>query len=302
MRLRAVLIASAIAVVLTSAPVATAQNFCMDCIEKQTQHVESDGSIWYEVDAMCCMTPCSGYEDYEMKDEDVGYGCLTQQVSNDLMSGDICMSTSDDQGCLSDGGSGGGGTDDNGDAGECGGGEPGCGSPIVLDLGSDSYRFTSAADGVFFDLRVEGVPQRVAWTRAGVENAFLAMDRNHNGRVDDGSELFGNYTFLRSGERAQHGFEALAELDDNGDATVDARDSAWPALLLWIDRDHDGVSSSLELQRVVDSVVTALQTNHTVVGRRDQWGNLYRYMAHFTLGRAAEPRRAYYDVFFRIAD
>src|SRR5688572_31987946 len=175
-------------------------------------------------------------------------------------------------------------------------------SPIILDLGNDTYRLTSLSDGVRFDLRSDGQPRQMAWTRLGVENAFLALDRDGNGRIENGAELFGNYTPLQAGGLASHGFEALSELDDNGDSILDARDGAWPALLLWVDRNHDGASTADELQPVASSVVTALELDPHVVGRRDQWGNLFRYMAHFRMQQAsAERRRTYYDVFFRMA-
>ena len=177
------------------------------------------------------------------------------------------------------------------------------GSPIVLDLGGNSYRLTSVADGVQFDLRNEGRRIQTAWTRLGVENAFLALDRNGNGVIDSGAELFGNYTPLRTGEVAQNGFQALAELDGNTDGVIDSSDSAWDVLLLWVDRNHDGHSTADELTAMPSSAVTSLETDYRAIGKRDQWGNTFRFAAHFRFGsNRAEPRRAYYDVFFRTAE
>lgn len=175
------------------------------------------------------------------------------------------------------------------------------GSPIVLDIGHDGYRFTSVSDGVRFDLRNEGQKLQMAWTRAGAENAFLALDRNGNHHIDNGAELFGNYTPLRSGALAENGFVALAELDENGDGIVSAADAAWPSLLLWVDRNHDGLSAPGELQPVASSVVTALATDSKWTGRRDEWGNLFRFNARFWIqsGTRQHQRKAY-DVFFRL--
>lgn len=287
-----------IALVYASAIAHAQSNFCMDGIQNQVEHVREDGSVWYESDGMCCILPCNGYEHYTLKYADVGSSCSTQVVNNELVVGDICASTFEDQGCPepppSDGGS-----DDQGDGTDCS--DPnrvGCGSPIVIDVGQQSYRLTSAADGVYFDLRNEGAPRRVAWTRAGVDNAFLALDRNGNGRIDSGAELFGNYTPLRSGGVAQHGFEALRELDDNDDGAVDRTDRAWTALLLWTDRDHDGHSTPDELAPIAGSRVTALGTSYQLVGRKDQWGNAFRYMAQ---AQFADGRRTYYDIYLRLS-
>jgi hypothetical protein len=76
----------------------------------------------------------------------------------------------------------------------------------------------------------------------GPDDAWLAMDRNGNGIIDDGSELFGNTRNLRSGINAKHGYEVLAELDDNLDGKIDEADPAFRALLLWGDANRNGVS------------------------------------------------------------
>ena len=65
--------------------------------------------------------------------------------------------------------------------------------------------------------------------------------------------MFGNFTPLRSGERAAHGFEALSELDENRDGNVDADDAGWQNLLLWTDRNRDGLSTADELQPIAGS-------------------------------------------------
>ncbi|HEY0159167.1 MAG TPA: hypothetical protein VGF28_17910 [Thermoanaerobaculia bacterium] len=175
------------------------------------------------------------------------------------------------------------------------------GSPILLDLGHDSYRLTSVSHGVRFDLRNEGVAVTTAWTRANTEVAFLAFDRNGNGRIDSGAELFGNFTPLATGDVAANGYEALREFDDTQDGVVNAADAGWRLLLLWTDRDHDGSSSDAELRPIAESNVTALETGYLPVGRKDQWGNEFRYLSHFSLqGSAGDSRRAYYDVFFAI--
>ena len=77
-------------------------------------------------------------------------------------------------------------------------------SPLIVDTARDGYRLTSVDNGVRFDLNADGVPEQVAWTRRDSDDAFLALDRNGNGRIDDGSELFGNYTPARPDTPGDH--------------------------------------------------------------------------------------------------
>src|SRR5262249_41035911 len=115
------------------------------------------------------------------------------------------------------------------------------GSPIIVDTAHDGYHLTSADDGVLFDLNGDGIPERVAWTRPDSDDAFLALDRNHNGRIDDGSELFGNHTPVygdRSDVTTMNGFEALKFTEgpswgtSYAEGRIDARDGVFSQLLL----------------------------------------------------------------------
>jgi hypothetical protein len=83
-------------------------------------------------------------------------------------------------------------------------------SPILINLANNGYgRLTSPADGVWFDLTARGSAVRTAWTTADSAMGFLVWDRNNNGTIDDGSELFGNATRRQDGSIAANGFDAL---------------------------------------------------------------------------------------------
>jgi hypothetical protein len=160
---------------------------------------------------------------------------------------------------------------------------PNC--PLIVDTGRNGYRLTSVDDGVRFDLNADGIPEQVAWTRRDSDEAFLALDRNGNGRIDDGSELFGNHTPAyadRTDVTPENGFEALkfAEGPTYGpshvDRQIDARDAVYSRLLLWRDLNHNGVSEPEELESVASSGLLAIGTEYKNKKRVDRYGNEFR--------------------------
>src|SRR5262245_64648700 len=84
-------------------------------------------------------------------------------------------------------------------------------SPIVVDVNKDGIKLGPAGRGVSFDVNSDGFPDFVQWVRPGGDEAFLALDHNNNGIVDDGSDLFGVGTPLFEGGKAPNGFVGLAQ-------------------------------------------------------------------------------------------
>jgi len=173
-------------------------------------------------------------------------------------------------------------------------------SPIVINLSAGDYALTGGDDPVFFDISGTGVLSHVGWTARGADEAFLWMDRNGNGRVDDGSELFGTATRLQSGVVATNGFEALKELDTNQDGVIDKNDFAWWRLMLWRDLNHDGIEQADEIEPVSTSDLVAIDLKYHWEGRRDLHGNLFKYGSKVWLvTRGATTRQTpVYDIFF----
>lgn len=115
------------------------------------------------------------------------------------------------------------------------------GTPLVLAFHRE--RVTFAASAGTFPLRA-GDPVATDWPTASTP--WLALDRDGNGTIDSGRELFGSGTEV-DGAFAKHGFVALAALDDNRDGAIDAADPQFASLLLWADANGDRKSTPDEL-------------------------------------------------------
>jgi hypothetical protein len=102
------------------------------------------------------------------------------------------------------------------------------GCPLVLDLDGDGVETTSLNDGSYFDHDANGFSEKTGWLSS--DDGLLVLDRNGDGIINDGKELFGDQTILKNGSRASNGFQALAEWDDNLDGKIDANDSIWSNL------------------------------------------------------------------------
>lgn len=167
-----------------------------------------------------------------------------------------------------------------------------CTTPLVLTFDGAPVRFERTHGEFAFTPRM---PVHTDWPAA--VTPWLVRDVNGNGRVDDGSELFGSDTRLRDGRTATHGFEALAELDENRDGVIDARDTAFSSLLLWSDVDGDRRSSPSELVPL-SARVRSLSTRWALEPRCDERGNCERERSTFVDVRGR--RGAVIDVYLRI--
>ena len=84
------------------------------------------------------------------------------------------------------------------------------------------------------------------------------MDRNGDGQINNGRELFGSGTLLADGSRAANGFLAMRELDLNFDQRLDQGDAAFKDLRIWVDGNSDGRSDAGELKTLDELGITAL--------------------------------------------
>jgi Ca2+-binding RTX toxin-like protein len=117
--------------------------------------------------------------------------------------------------------------------------------PIVFDLDGDGIETVGLKAGVKFDGNADGIKTTTGWV--GKDDGMLVWDKNGNGQIDSGRELFGDQTVLENGQLATNGFAALSEQDTNQDGKVDASDANFAQFKVWQDVNGDGVSQTSEL-------------------------------------------------------
>jgi hypothetical protein len=139
-------------------------------------------------------------------------------------------------------------------------------TPLVLSFDGSPIEYVTAMTGAF-DLSGMGATIATDWPAAATP--WLAMDRDGDGSIGGGEELFGSATVLAHGARADNGFAALAELDADGDGWITPEDAAWSRLVLWSDHDADRASDEGELTPLAARGVTAIAVRYERAPRCD---------------------------------
>ena len=170
-------------------------------------------------------------------------------------------------------------------------------SPLVLDLNGDGITTTNVINGnIYFDHDANGFAEKTGWINA--EDGFLARDLNKNGVIDDGSELFGNYTVLKDGTLAANGFEALKDLDSNNDGVFDVNDEAFHDVVVWRDANGNGMTDDGELIDLLQAGVSSIALNYNAGEESDENGNKFSQTGTFS--DATGINKTIADIWFNV--
>ena len=145
--------------------------------------------------------------------------------------------------------------------------------PVTLDLNGDGINLTSYLNGAQFDITGSGTKVNTAFVTGG--DAFLALDRNGNGSIDSGKELFGDQN------GAKNGYEELRKLDSNGDGVINALDKDFDKLTLFKDNGN-GVTEKGELVSLADAGITEISLAYKTVNTGARGGNHIGQVASYT--------------------
>ncbi|WP_024850844.1 calcium-binding protein [Hydrogenovibrio kuenenii] len=153
-------------------------------------------------------------------------------------------------------------------------------SPLVLDLDGDGVETVGLDANIHFDHAGDGFNELSGFV--GADDGLLVWDRNGDGEINSGSELFGNETVLGDGTKADNGFLALADLDSNGDGVFDVNDDKFSALRVFQDKNQNGQADDGELITLSDAGVQSISLGYNSSSSVDENGNEHRQIGSFT--------------------
>jgi hypothetical protein len=153
--------------------------------------------------------------------------------------------------------------------------------PLAIDLDGDGIEtvgIPASGAPILFDHDADGVKTGTGWLKG--DDAWLVLDRDGNGTIDSGRELFGVDNVVTVQElnpvtgkvetitrNARTGFEALRSLDTGsgaagsagfGDGIFDAKDTGFAQVKLWQDLNQDGISQGNELFTLVQKGIASI--------------------------------------------
>ena len=154
--------------------------------------------------------------------------------------------------------------------------------PLTLDLDGDGLETIgiAATNPIQFDHDGDGIKNGTGWVLS--DDAFLVLDKNGNGSIDNGRELFGDSTIKSNGQTAVDGFDALADLDSNADGKISNLDAQFANLRLWRDLNQDGISQTGELFTLTQLNISSINVTKTANSQTLANGNQIADLGTFT--------------------
>ncbi|EBR9811897.1 LysM peptidoglycan-binding domain-containing protein [Salmonella enterica subsp. enterica serovar Teshie] len=143
--------------------------------------------------------------------------------------------------------------------------------PLVIDLNGDGVKTISKSAGIVFDHDGNLFAENTGWISS--EDGLLVLDKNQDGKIDSGKELFGGNTELEDGTLAKNGYEALQRYDENKDGVIDKNDSIWGKLKIWQDKNTDATVGDGELFSLTKFNIAGIKLDYGDVNATDSEGN-----------------------------
>ncbi|TBV04491.1 calcium-binding protein [Stutzerimonas kirkiae] len=152
-------------------------------------------------------------------------------------------------------------------------------SPLILDLDGDGVETLSLSQKIYFDHDDNGFSESTGWV--GRDDGLLVWDRDGDGKITNGKELFGSYSELPNGNIANHGFSALVSLDSNKDDKIDSSDEAFHKLRVWRDLNSNASVDEGELVSLDELGIKSLSTTYSNSSFIDENGNQHRLVGSY---------------------
>ncbi len=152
--------------------------------------------------------------------------------------------------------------------------------PLTIDLDGDGLETVGTSAGILFDPTGSGVKTGTGWVKP--DDGFLVLDKNGNGLIDNGRELFGDSTIKSNGQLALDGFDALRDLDSNADGKVDVSDAQFNNLKVWRDLNQDGTTQNGELFTLGQLNIASINTGSTANSQTLPDGNQIADLGTYT--------------------
>ena len=144
--------------------------------------------------------------------------------------------------------------------------------PMFLDLNNDGViGTTSVSNGRYFDHEGDGYGELSSWVDK--EDGVLVIDKNNDGVINNGNEIFGDNYIKSNGVKASNGFDALRDLDSNNDGVINSLDERFSELRI--------LKGSGEIVSLEDVGITSISLDKVSVGVVDGNGNTLVYGGSF---------------------